>query len=69
MIYVMWDITQFKSSIVEIVLRQVMRGLRQDTTTNKVKYLAEYTVLSTIVGDTILQKTLESQSIWFGENR
>ena len=49
------NITQFKSSIVEIVLRQVMRGLRQDTTANKVKYLAEYTVLSTIVGGMIME--------------
>lgn len=49
------NITQFKSSIVEIVLRQVMRGLRQDTTANKVKYLAEYTVLTTIVGGMIME--------------
>jgi ribosomal protein S13 len=49
------NVTQFKSSIVETILRHVMRAMRQDTTANKIKYAAEYTVLTTLIGGMIYE--------------
>lgn len=49
------NVTQFKSTIVELILRHVMRAVRQDSGTNKLKYAAEYTVVTTLLGGMIYE--------------
>ena len=50
------NITQFKSTIVEQLLRHIMRAMRiGDTTGNKIKYAAEYTVITTLLGGMVYE--------------